>query len=110
MFFFQAEDGIRDYKVTGVQTCALPILGRSLATRSRRSSGVFPTRSSVRCPSARESDTLSHSARDLPIESGTWADLLEAGCIQTWAQTMTNVTYENSEKCETDWRLDYKRA
>src|SRR5256885_12150415 len=24
-FFFQAEDGIRDYKVTGVQTCALPI-------------------------------------------------------------------------------------
>src|SRR5688500_20307199 len=25
MFFFQAEDGIRDYKVTGVQTCALPI-------------------------------------------------------------------------------------
>src|SRR5205807_7115917 len=26
-FFFQAEDGIRDYKVTGVQTCALPISG-----------------------------------------------------------------------------------
>src|SRR3712207_6904861 len=33
-FFFQAEDGIRDIGVTGVQTCALPILtardGRSL--------------------------------------------------------------------------------
>src|SRR5256885_11910402 len=28
-FFFQAEDGIRDYKVTGVQTCALPISGAS---------------------------------------------------------------------------------
>src|SRR2546426_6954816 len=27
-FFFQAEDGIRDYKVTGVQTCALPIYAR----------------------------------------------------------------------------------
>src|SRR5256885_10715352 len=26
-FFFQVEDGIRDYKVTGVQTCALPICG-----------------------------------------------------------------------------------
>src|SRR2546430_12979649 len=25
-FFFQAEDGIRDLTVTGVQTCALPIL------------------------------------------------------------------------------------
>src|SRR5688500_16497356 len=29
-FFFQAEDGIRDYKVTGVQTCALPILHRAV--------------------------------------------------------------------------------
>src|SRR5215475_15628133 len=26
-FFFQAEDGIRDFHVTGVQTCALPICG-----------------------------------------------------------------------------------
>src|SRR5256885_8563135 len=32
-FFFQAEDGIRDYKVTGVQTCALPISGQ---VRSKR--------------------------------------------------------------------------
>src|SRR5256885_4620335 len=31
IFFFQAEDGIRDYKVTGVQTCALPISGRAAA-------------------------------------------------------------------------------
>src|SRR5688500_19950732 len=29
-FFFQAEDGIRDYKVTGVQTCALPIFALSI--------------------------------------------------------------------------------
>src|SRR5207248_5470326 len=28
IFFFQAEDGIRDRTVTGVQTCALPILER----------------------------------------------------------------------------------
>ena len=36
-FFFQAEDGIRDYKVTGVQTCALPICiksGGAAATRN----------------------------------------------------------------------------
>src|SRR5688500_19559959 len=31
-FFFQAEDGIRVYKVTGVQTCALPIFHSGLAT------------------------------------------------------------------------------
>src|SRR2546426_3727391 len=31
-FFFQAEDGIRDYKVTGVQTCALPISNRTISS------------------------------------------------------------------------------
>src|SRR5690606_21195233 len=33
-FFFQAEDGIRDFHVTGVQTCALPI-SRSRSRRRR---------------------------------------------------------------------------
>ena len=33
IFFFQAEDGIRDYKVTGVQTCALPILAQPAILR-----------------------------------------------------------------------------
>src|SRR3712207_7199299 len=32
-FFFQAEDGIRDIGVTGVQTCALPISGFAAAMR-----------------------------------------------------------------------------
>src|SRR5690554_1224027 len=32
-FFFQAEDGIRDADVTGVQTCALPIFGQACAQR-----------------------------------------------------------------------------
>src|SRR5215204_9165 len=41
-FFFQAEDGIRDHCVTGVQTCALPIAcvprcSASLRRRGRRS-------------------------------------------------------------------------
>src|SRR5699024_11424020 len=39
-FFFQAEDGIRDRNVTGVQTCALPILFLSMA-----SSGAFRSHS-----------------------------------------------------------------
>src|SRR5207253_6691934 len=36
-FFFQAEDGIRDGHVTGVQTCALPIsqIAKRSSTRSR---------------------------------------------------------------------------
>src|SRR5256885_3621625 len=39
VFFFQAEDGIRDYKVTGVQTCALPISLRIMVRLSDVESG-----------------------------------------------------------------------
>src|SRR4051794_41819942 len=35
-FFFQAEDGIRDGRVTGVQTCGLPILARRGRERKHR--------------------------------------------------------------------------
>src|SRR5215211_8068372 len=35
-FFFQAEDGIRDHCVTGVQTCALPISQRYSVVRERQ--------------------------------------------------------------------------
>src|SRR5690606_39613651 len=34
-FFFQAEDGIRDFHVTGVQTCALPISSLNAPTATR---------------------------------------------------------------------------
>src|SRR2546422_6637413 len=36
-FFFQAEDGIRDVAVTGVQTCALPISRRPEITEAEKS-------------------------------------------------------------------------
>src|SRR5207249_6251795 len=39
-FFFQAEDGIRDRNVTGVQTCALPIFTRGTASALSTTSGV----------------------------------------------------------------------
>src|SRR5205807_3356119 len=44
IFFFQAEDGIRDYKVTGVQTCALPISWFATTTvrQKSRCSAIFP--------------------------------------------------------------------
>src|SRR5687768_18579121 len=46
-FCFQAEDGIRDVAVTGVQTCALPIFttsGGPETGRSRSSARVTPNR------------------------------------------------------------------
>src|SRR5205807_6070323 len=41
-FFFQAEDGIRDYKVTGVQTCALPISGERRRRRRIEAQSRIP--------------------------------------------------------------------
>src|SRR5438445_8592257 len=50
-FFFQAEDGIRDIGVTGVQTCALPISRR----RTKPARGWRPStmRSALRTSTAR---------------------------------------------------------
>src|SRR5690606_40222218 len=39
-FFFQAEDGIRDFHVTGVQTCALPISKTVLDKTTLLQSGI----------------------------------------------------------------------
>src|SRR2546430_7502732 len=50
VFFFQAEDGIRDLTVTGVQTCALPIwfFSTSMAVRSWLVVGVLIVRRGCR--------------------------------------------------------------
>src|SRR2546430_13268103 len=50
-FFFQAEDGIRDLTVTGVQTCALPIFRRLLAS-TIEAAGAELAGSSTGAPSA----------------------------------------------------------
>src|SRR5690606_40275366 len=45
LFFCQAEDGIRGFHVTGVQTCALPILVTLLVSKDRLAppvGGAFP--------------------------------------------------------------------
>src|SRR5690606_40560340 len=44
-FFLQAEDGIRDFHVTGVQTCALPICGRRSAQPGRANLSLQQLRS-----------------------------------------------------------------
>src|SRR5256885_10743898 len=47
-FFFQAEDGIRDYKVTGVQTCALPICTGTRIDLPARTARASSTTSALR--------------------------------------------------------------
>src|SRR5690606_39866147 len=61
IFFFQAEDGIRDFHVTGVQTCALPILElrwRRRALPPRRRGAPDPA-----CPPLRPGPGRPHIAR-----------------------------------------------
>ena len=49
VFFFQAEDGIRDIGVTGVQTCALPILPQSFVNSAKRvPQGYFAVGSKIK--------------------------------------------------------------
>src|SRR5687767_15182854 len=79
-FFFQAEDGIRDKLVTGVQTCALPIsvawFRRPRRDRSRRScwpatSRVLPLRFVLRSlrRSPRPATRFCPGAQALPFRS-----------------------------------------
>src|SRR5215467_11554217 len=75
-FFFQAEDGIRDYKVTGVQTCALPIsstwaigalnLHRRLAHETATRQASLPARSPLVLPEQRAN--LAGSTRGYSFE------------------------------------------
>src|SRR5437868_13899853 len=46
-FFFQAEDGIRDRNVTGVQTCALPISSPPIAVEHTMVDGVVQLQSEL---------------------------------------------------------------
>src|SRR5689334_24993271 len=55
-FFFQAEDGIRDGTVTGVQTCALPICSSGSAANKRSTSTIARSRKSARAPNARSEE------------------------------------------------------
>src|SRR5437763_6193137 len=52
-FFFQAEDGIRDTSVTGVQTCALPISRRDATPRPVPRTRSAPRPSPGRWPAPR---------------------------------------------------------
>src|SRR5438445_13532814 len=60
-FFFQAEDGIRDIGVTGVQTCALPISARR-AMHSRRDCSVWQR--TMRSAAGRSSSELSQRSEE----------------------------------------------
>src|SRR5205085_9419031 len=93
-FFFQAEDGIRDLTVTGVQTCALPIsiasssiLCRNLTTGASSSSEVAPLSSSPVDVSMLDSSNSKSSPMMLSIASVVRSEERRVGkeCRCRWA-------------------------
>src|SRR5256885_9873835 len=79
-FFFQAEDGIRDYKVTGVQTCALPIYDfrggmgvRGVGHPGGREGGHHARRSSRGCNRCRARRTRKENTTMPPASQWAWA-------------------------------------
>src|SRR5688500_20031850 len=69
-FFFQAEDGIRDYKVTGVQTCALPICVSARTTPTPSDAAGGPTAS---LPAAAAASLLAAAAAGhQPVQQRAW--------------------------------------
>src|SRR5262249_56327440 len=87
-FFFQAEDGIRDWSVTGVQTCALPISPR----QSRICGGAWrvgrKTKNSIRpCWKSRSSVNRSGRSPVCPRWQATRSEERRVGkeCRCRWA-------------------------
>src|SRR5207247_2720993 len=80
VFFFQAEDGIRDPLVTGVQTCALPILDEEghLRLERRALERTLPASQHLRHDvlqvlGEREGDPLGADGRDVASRRGRLA-------------------------------------
>src|SRR5947208_6026542 len=81
-FFFQAESGIRDDLVTGVQTCALPISGRRRQDRAVETS-TRPAPYRCRQKLSWHARAVAKGASPYPIHLATTAQLLcvAAKCI-----------------------------
>src|SRR5438034_7358988 len=71
-FFFQAEDGIRDHCVTGVQTCALPI-SRIVAGAKR-----IPTATRRRAAWRTGAGTRAIGHAESPASSAAWTAAVPA--------------------------------
>src|SRR5690606_16119204 len=75
VFFFQAEDGIRDFHVTGVQTCALPISAVDSVEDGSGCAIAAPAISSVSgTKTARKRESGAQSAPEMDASIGCLRD------------------------------------
>src|SRR5690349_23303227 len=87
-FFFQAEDGIRDLYVTGVQTCALPI---SAAAAAR------PPAAPASAPAARQLEPAAAATSPAPRAA-------PAAALQAPAASLAPVIRSEERRVGKEWR------
>src|SRR5690606_40455803 len=103
LVFFQAEDGIRDFHVTGVQTCALPISAPAVAAPGTLWTSGYVTVASSRVRVTDQPGVNRHSAITQRPSSMTYAseyspvesvsEIGTASCrerVQTWGARATS--------------------
>ena len=93
-FFFQAEDGIRDYDVTGVQTCALPIYNPYVRYRHEDHIEILGTKSS--CENCHIiNKEVDYMATFKEYDPNNWASNFESirkkTCMQCHSETQINL-------------------
>src|SRR5256885_15964450 len=83
IFFFQAEDGIRDYKVTGVQTCALPIFPARLEVALHHRALVGGQAPAVRAEVAALCVVVAHAVPELELlGKGMFEEIADGVAVQ----------------------------
>src|SRR5699024_1716002 len=94
-FFFQAEDGIRDRNVTGVQTCALPISSLYSSYKSPCVTGNHPARKPSASPSATDCHMIALSigvkVTSNPRSSNTTLTTLEDATVESQSTIVNSI-------------------
>src|SRR5436309_6351490 len=100
VFFFQAEDGIRDFHVTGVQTCALPIFGKTKLQERKLRPVAVDFDAGVHLDEIVATDVLGHDVELIPhtrFDGAAAIAKLEAQIGLAFA-SVANLFFMNKEK------------
>src|SRR5688500_20398794 len=105
-FFFQAEDGIRDYKVTGVQTCALPISAPRAGVASAVSHG-----SAGSAPAAEDPGGSGHHGGTEPAGDGRASTQIgRASCRERVETTAGELSRQSTKRRSAETCTRHKAA
>src|SRR5690606_40733004 len=107
-FFFQAEDGIRDFHVTGVQTCALPIFHdreRAVSEQRRRHQRIAGAQDPPH-EGAERHDREGTYGEDARIAPAPRAEIGRASCRERVESAGATGTVKKKRRRERDTTID----